>query len=750
MADQNDYQEDEGAASTTDQKSVTDADALFGKLKRWFKGDYNSHGQTHWRREAHEDFGFDAGDQLTEDDKNILKEAGRPIVIFNRIGVSVDSVAGQEVANRQEVQYLPRKQGDVIVNEMLTAAAKWFRQQCDAEDEESDAFRDTVVCGMGWTETKIDYEDNPKGDPKIDRVDPLEMVWDAGAKKRNLVDKRRVFHIRRDVPIEEARALCPGDPSQPFEDDDYNATWVDDAKDPAKPHENDGHFYNKENLNGAQDQDAEECTVTMVRAQWWEREPVWLTMDPSDPSGQKLLTLNKDQFKQLGEQAKAQGIPLPKMVKSTRKVYRQAYLGNVLLEIGDCPCPKDFSFNCITGKRDRNKNTFFGIVRAMKDPSRWSNKWMMQTMHIMNTSAKGGIAVERGAFFDDDQAGEESWAQNDQVTVLKPGALAGGNPKMIAKPVSAFPQGTFELMNFAVSSLPQVSGVNVETLGMQAQVDQAASLDRQRKQAVMIILQPLFDGLRRYRKEQGRVMLYLIEHFLSDGRLIKIEGQDKAQYVPLIKQEADGDDNYDVIVDESPTSANQKDATWAILQQLLPVIGKMLPPATWLALLKYSPLPTSAQDDISESIKQSQAQPSPEQQKADAELKLQQEKQQADIAHTSATSAAKIQALQQESAAKIQADKEHAHNQLMLKALTTPAQVDPATGQPVQGSGGGETAALVMGLMNQMREEQRGLAQTIGDLAKALNTPKQVIRDQSGNIVGMAPMAAQPPMGAQQ
>src|SRR5262249_1184138 len=89
-----------------------DADAIFDKLKRWFKRDYNSQGQVTWRKEAREDFGFEAGDQLNEDDKNILREAGRPIVIFNRVGVSVDSVSGQEVANRQEVQFLPRKQGD--------------------------------------------------------------------------------------------------------------------------------------------------------------------------------------------------------------------------------------------------------------------------------------------------------------------------------------------------------------------------------------------------------------------------------------------------------------------------------------------------------------------------------------------------------------------------------------------------------------------------------------------------------------
>ena len=130
---------------------------------------------------------------------------------------------------------MPRRQGVVKKNELLTSAAKWFRQQCDAEDEESDAFRDLVVCGMGWTETRLDYEDNPEGDPKVDRVDPLEMVWDSGAKKRNLVDNRRLAHIRRNVPIDEARALCPGDTDRPFEDADYNASWIGEEGENGKP-----------------------------------------------------------------------------------------------------------------------------------------------------------------------------------------------------------------------------------------------------------------------------------------------------------------------------------------------------------------------------------------------------------------------------------------------------------------------------------------------------------------------------------
>ncbi|MFT0875116.1 hypothetical protein VRZ08_01040 [Rhodopseudomonas sp. G2_2311] len=725
-------QDNEASGSGSAARKVGDADALFRKLKGWFKRDYDSEGQTRWRREAREDFDFEAGEQLTAEDKQVLQDLRRPVVIFNQVGTYVDSVAGQEVANRQEVQFIPRNAGDVKKNELLTSAAMWFRDQCDAEDEESDAFRDLVVCGMGWTETRLDYEDNPQGDPKIERVDPLEMVWDSSAKKRNLIDRRRQFQIRRNITLDEARALCPGDPENPFEDEDYNASWVDDRDADGTPHENDGRHYDKE-PGGERDAD-DEC-VTLVRAQWIERVPCWLVLDPFDQTGQNILTLDEEEYRDLGKKMKIAGAPTPKAVKQTRKVYRQAYLGNVLLEIGDAPVRGRFSFQCMTGKRDRNRNTFFGVVRAMKDPSRWANKWLMQTMHIMNSTAKGGIAVERGQFFDDDDAGAESWAKQDQVTFLKPGAL-GQNPKMMAKPSAQFPQGSFELMQFAFGAMGRVSGINLEAVGMQTGSGQAAALDLQRKQAVMTLMQPLFDGLRRYRKEQGRVLLYLIENYLSDGRLVKIQGPENAKYVQLVRS-AYADDTaqgYDVIVDEAPTSANQKEYTWAMLQQILPVIGKMLPPATWLALLKYSPLPTSAQKDISDSIQQAQQGGDPEQQKRDAELQFVQAKQQADIDAHKALTAARVDGIRQEAAAKRDADMEHARHKAVMDGLTTPFIGTGPDGQPVQmqGQDGGQ-AALIMSFLAEMRRD-------MNTLAAAMNTPKQLIRNEQGDIVGIAPM----------
>jgi hypothetical protein len=87
----------------------------------------------------------------------------------------------------------------------------------------------------------------------------------------------------------------------------------------------------------------------------------------------------------------------------------------------------------------------------------------------------------------------------------------------------------------------------------------------------------------------------MIEKYLSDGRLVRILGENGQQYIPLVRSE--GNARYDVIIDEGPNSPNMKEKTWAILQSLLPMLlqaGVKIPPS----VIDYLPLPQSFIDSM--------------------------------------------------------------------------------------------------------------------------------------------------------
>lgn len=588
------------------------AEELLAAAQAWHREALESIGP--WRAQAREDYAFDAGAQWDQEALDLLREQQRPAIVFNRIAPTVDAVVGTEIGNRQELRFLPREMGDVAINELLTAAAAYIRDDCDAEHEESQAFRDLVVCGMGWIELRIDSDRNPEGEIRIERVDPLEMVWDPAARRANLADGRFVMRI---VALDraEAQAMFPGaDPAA------LDAAW-------ARLPQGQGEWTGDEAADAAADEagagaaSAPGGKVTLVQLQWWERETAWLVQ-----GAQGMLELDEAGWRRLAARwQEPAGGELPAR-RIQRRRYRQAFIGAEVLEMGDAPAADQFSFLAMTGRRDCGRGCFMGVVRAMKDPQRWANKWLSQALHVMNVNAKGGLMAEIGAFEDPRQA-EQSWADPAAITWIANGGLSRVQPK----PPAAYPPQLAELLHYAVASIRDVSGVNLELLGL-AERSQAGVLEHQRKQAAVTILAGLFDSLRRYRKACGRVLLVLIRDYLSDGRLVRIAGPGGAQrYLPLVRDRTVGE--YDVIVDEAPASPNQKERVFALLTQgaLAPVLQR-LPPAGWLALLDYFPLPESVIAALGRAVAEA-AQPDPVQQR------LQQARAEAELAETRAGAA---------------------------------------------------------------------------------------------------------------
>ncbi len=535
--------------------------------------------QSDWRQEARNAFEFRDGEQWDDADKAILEEQRRPVVVFNRVAPIIDSIVGYEISNRQEVRYLPRTIGDRKINSIYTEAARWVRDNCDAEDEETDAFGDAITCGMGWTEWRVDYDEDPKGQLVKERVPPLEMRWDPNARKNNLADADWMMREKWwELSAVQQRWPDKAGDIRPVQDTEYD-NWLDehDATNAWKYHHDQRWF------------DPTENKVLVIQYQYREKEPYYIVADPE--SG-RTVEFSETRWNRIKDKVSLEA------VKMNKWVYKQKFIaGHTVLEEGDAPID-GFSFHCITGKRDEEHATWYGLVRVMMDPQKWANAFFSQAMFVLQANSKGGVIVEEGAV-SEKRDFEDRWSSPDGVIYVEDGALQGG--RITEKSMGGYPPALDKLMQFAISSIRDCAGVNLEMLGS-AGHEQPGILEVERKKAALVILAPITNSLRRYRKISGRALLAFMRRYIPPGTIMRIADQ------PVPFWADDDVVEYDVIVDTAPNSPNLKQEVWAVMQNIVPAMvkaGVPLPPD----LIKFSPLPESIADEWVEYINQRQGMP---------------------------------------------------------------------------------------------------------------------------------------------
>lgn len=633
-------------------------DAALRKYRQWFRVD-KEHTEA-WRSTAVEDFRFLAGEQWSDEEKRQLREQMRPEIVFNRTNPIINSISGLEISNRQEVKYYPREQGDSKADELLTDTAEWFRDMSNADDEDSDMFLDSVVCGLGATETTLSYEEDEEGCPIVSAINPLECYWDQSARKKNFTDANRKWRVR-DMPLSVVMDMFEELPNgEKPERADLDARWAKydtNTKSPIDREES--RLYEGDGKLGKDGLD--ESMVTIVQLQYKKRTTVYEVIDGM--TGQS-AEVPADQIAMLQERAAIAGLQI-QIVKKKKSTVMNVFIGAKILRETEALCPESFSFQFVTCYLDRTTGLPYGFMRLMKDPQRWSNKWQSQALHILNTNAKGGVMMEDDAV-DDIRAFEKSYSRPEKVTTVNAGALTSG--KIQPKHQPSMDTSFFNMMMMANQSVKDATGISDELMGIR-QASQAASLEASRKQAGLNNLAPVFDNLRRYRRDQGKVMLYIIQNYLNDGRLVRINGEDSQQVVPLALK---ADVKYDIIVDDQVNTADQKLQVWTIM---VPFIQSM-PPAVLLELLDYSPFPPSVVDKIRTAAKQAMA-PDPQKQQAEQmgiQLALQGQKADNDETAASAT-------LKQAQAQQVAQETQLEPIQLIYKAFADD-QANKAKAQP--------------------------------------------------------------------
>lgn len=714
------------------------------RVQRWYEIDVR--GVRDWREEAEEAYRYRDGDQWTQADRDKLQEELRPCITMNEIASVIETVAGSEINSREEITLKPREEADSAGAEAGTMLVEHVRDACDAEDEESEAFRDLLTAGVGCIEVYVDPETKQA---KQRRVDPFEIIWPRTRMGRNLNDSPRLMRVR-EIDRDEAEAMFPN--AGPGE---LDATWVTDVDAEKRHQEAPGQAYG--DSDGRNDLSE---TVRIVECQWIEDE-AYLTL--AHPLTKQTIDAMPEEAQAKAAELLANDPPEAQVVLAQsvtvtpgkRKVVAQGFYGAVELEFGRLPIQgAGFTWKMLTGKYDRDKGVYYGMVRGMKDPQQWANKWLSQALHILNTSAKNLLLYEDNTFADERDI-ERKIAKPGAAIKVEQGALLGG--KIQWKESQGFPPGFFELITYASSMVRKASGVNPELMGM-AEAGQAGVLEYQRRQSALQTLAPYFDALRRARKDIGRALLkFAVEYMLPTGEAARIIGQERAASLQALM--APGFDTYDVVVEEAPSSPSVKDRSWAAVQQALPILLPMaqsgqLPPAVLAAMFATMPLPAALTDKITQALTappdpQAQAQQQ-EQQAIQKEAVLAKVDRDKAAATKDYAQAGKLEMETQlaplEAAADVAAKADNAEQRTIEREMGAqeraaaspfgPPMALPAPPQPPQPPPGNPQLEQAVA---QMAQGIGGLSRDIRAMIVAQSMPKRVIRDEAGNILGVGP-----------
>jgi len=557
-------------------KNIIDDEDIGRKITKWYMESQDA--SRDWRDEAMELYDLYSGHQFTEDEWAYMRDRPNPItpIQMNRVLPFIDMVIGHQIMNRQEVRYLPREMGDVHINEIITEAVKWADEECDAQEAITEAFQDMCICGMGWIEVYMDYSKETQG--KIisaERISPLQMYWDSEASKRNILDAQYLMRAKW-YSREEAEDMFPEIKDFVTMDGSFDSTIPSKSQTFATDYGEYGEgprarMWYRRGRN----------EVLILQTQYYKTETVYL-----DDEGREIP---RDQLRAIEEVARDFKNILPierphttrKKVKRARQVFSY---GPHILEHTRAPADSP-TLLCMTAKRDLTRKYWFGLCRQMKDPQKWANKFFTDIQYIISTNRKGGAFVEQDAFVNVREA-EENWANPDGIIYVRPGGLT----KIQERQGIQYPTGLDRLFEFAINSLPHVTGINPEMMGM-VNRQQAGVLEESRKQSGFTILAPLFDSLRLFNRERGRLLLQFIQQYLSDGRLVRVVGSSgDIRYLPLLRDQTLGE--YDVIVDEAPTSPHFKERVLSVLVHLLPTLQQVGIPLTQ-DLLDFLPLPST-------------------------------------------------------------------------------------------------------------------------------------------------------------
>jgi hypothetical protein len=216
--------------------SQTDTETkLVEKLKEWYLAAADTSANRDWRQRAAKCLRvYNGSGQWDESVKMLLESQSRPALTINRILPTVNVVWGNLIQNRTELRLQALHRGTKEIANLGSALLKHAMDCCQGYDSSSDAFRDGIITGKGWTTADHIYDRDPlTGELVVEAPNPLFVYEDPrntdyDANKGEYIFRERFWtanKLKAYFPnkYKEAMAASVTDWFQPVGDDTGNS-----------------------------------------------------------------------------------------------------------------------------------------------------------------------------------------------------------------------------------------------------------------------------------------------------------------------------------------------------------------------------------------------------------------------------------------------------------------------------------------------------------------------------------------------
>ncbi len=272
--------------------------------------------------------------------------------------------------------------------------------------------------------------------------------------------------------------------------------------------------------------------------------------------------------------------PMPPPIDAVQRPIKRLYQAFTCYETllskdeSQLPLVKRVPYVPFRAMYDNKDKCWYGLLRSLLDLQKQHNVEQSAMIQLVQLMPKSSWMGPKGTFHN-----RRDWEQK----LATPGAMLEYNGR-IGKPEQikpdAIPRHLVEMAMSRPQAMREVSGVNVELTGARVGSDPGVVME-QRTKAALTVLAPLFDNFREAKKSIGMILLAYIQRFVTPGRRIRVIG-DKPGDMQVIEMTLDMSvGRYDVTVEETNASVNDRTAALNILQTTLPMMlksGMPMPP----------------------------------------------------------------------------------------------------------------------------------------------------------------------------